>query len=770
MHKHIVLLVLLVGMASAFVAPAADEKPLDAAFLRTYAETRGFMLGRPSKAKPTPDGKAVLFLRAEPRVPKMKLYEFDTATGKTRELLTPEQVLKGAEEKLSPEEKARRERQRVSVGGFSDYQLSDDGSLILLTLSGKLYVVGRAKGDVRELKTGPGTIVDPKFSPDGKSVGYVKDYDVYVYNLADDKERAVTKGGTEEKSHGLAEFVAQEEMERYSGWWWSPDSQFIVYEEADAKGVEVWYVADPAKPDQQPQSQYYPRPGKKNVSVRVGIVPVAGGETVWIDWDQKKYEYLTQVRWEKYGPLTITVQNRLQNGLALLKVDPKTGKTATLAIQEDPAWVNLHQDTPRWLADGKTFFWTSDGRSQDPELQIRETSKDFIAQAKEIHFRRHGEFERLLSVDPKTGQYLYQRSGVLKADQQTEVDPTQTRVFLGTPVFRGTLRQRDLLEKTDVPAERGMCSAAAAKGYSVFSVTYTTPKALPETVILKPGDEKNVEQPKVYSQVIGKLPSVAESPSFTPKVEFVKVGPDPGFYAAIVRPHGFDPKKKYPVIVDVYGGPGHQVVVQAMRDWLLPQWLADQGFIVVAIDNRGTPNRGRDFERAIYKKFGSVPLEDQVAALQALGKKYPELDLERVGIYGWSFGGYMSALAVLKRPDVYKAAVAGAPVTDWLDYDTHYTERYLGLPQDNPEAYKEASLLTYAADLKRPLLLIHGTADDNVYFRHSLKLANALFRAGKDFEILPLPGLTHMVPDPVVMERLYQRIAGHFQKYLGKPR
>jgi dipeptidyl-peptidase-4 len=207
-----------------------------------------------------------------------------------------------------------------------------------------------------------------------------------------------------------------------------------------------------------------------------------------------------------------------------------------------------------------------------------------------------------------------------------------------------------------------------------------------------------------------------------------------------------------------------------MRDWLLPQWLADQGFIVVAVDNRGTPNRGRDFERAIYKKFGSVPLEDQVTALQALGKKYPELDLERVGIYGWSFGGYMSALAVLKRPDVYKAAVAGAPVTDWLDYDTHYTERYLGLPQDNPEAYKEASLLTYAPDLKRPLLLIHGTADDNVYFRHSLKLANALFRAGKDFEILPLPGLTHMVPDPVVMERLYQRIAGHFQKHLGQPR
>jgi dipeptidyl-peptidase-4 len=268
---------------------------------------------------------------------------------------------------------------------------------------------------------------------------------------------------------------------------------------------------------------------------------------------------------------------------------------------------------------------------------------------------------------------------------------------------------------------------------------------------------------------IGELPSVAETPPFTPRVEFVKAVASDGFYAALVRPRNFDAKKKYPVLLYVYGGPHHLQVEQAMRGWLLPQWLADQGFIVVALDNRGTPGRGRDFERAIYQKFGSVPLEDQATGLQALGKKYPELDLSRVGVYGWSFGGYMSALAVLKRPDVFKAAVAGAPVTDWEDYDTHYTERYLGLPKDSPEAYKEASLLTHAGKLERPLLLVHGTADDNVYFRHSLKLADALFRAGKDFDLLPLSGLTHMVPEPVVMQRLYGRIAGHFQKHLGKP-
>jgi dipeptidyl-peptidase-4 len=206
-----------------------------------------------------------------------------------------------------------------------------------------------------------------------------------------------------------------------------------------------------------------------------------------------------------------------------------------------------------------------------------------------------------------------------------------------------------------------------------------------------------------------------------------------------------------------------------MATRLLDQWLADQGFIVASLDNRGTPGRGRDWERPVSRQFGSVPLEDQVAGLKALGAKFPEMDLGRVGVYGWSFGGYLSALAVLKEPDVFKAAVAGAPVVDWLDYDTHYTERYLGLPDTDSAAYTEASLLTYAAGLRRPLLLVHGTADDNVYFRHTLKLTDALFRAGKEFDVLPLSGLTHMVPDPVVTQRLYGRIAQYLQKHLGRP-
>jgi dipeptidyl-peptidase-4 len=713
---------------------------LDASFLRLYAETRGFMLGRPVSPKPTPDGKAVLFLRAEPKVPKLKLYEFDVASGHAKELLSPEAVLKGAEEKLSPEEKARRERMRVSVGGFTSFQLSDDGKLILLSLSGKLYVVTRADGSVRELETGPGTILDPKFNPDGSMVAYVRDHDVNVYDLTKGKAFAVTKGGTEKVTHGLAEFVAQEEMGRFSGYWWSPDSKFIAFEEADHEGVEQWFVADPAKPDQPPLPQYYPRPGKKNVAVRLGIIPVTGGETVWVDWDRQRYEYLASVHWDQLGPLTIQVQDRKQQELLLLKVDPATGRTTELLREKDEAFLNLHQSVPQWLPENDGFLWIGDFEGRRVLVRATPDGKKGT-----VMLPSDADVEEVVTYNPKSGRVIFKAytagNPTSNCIGNTRLDQTlSTGVFVNLSEFN-----------------RGTHDVSVARDHSAYTITDSTLWEMPVT-------RAYVFNAKHFS-LDPSLPSVAVEPGFKPNINIQKVG---DYWTAIVRPQKFDPKKKYPVIVDVYGGPKHLTVIQAMRPWLLMQWLADQGFIVVAIDNRGTPGRGKEWERAIYQKFGSVPLDDQVAGLKLLGEKFPEMDLERVGIVGWSFGGYMSALAVLKRPDIFKAAVAGAPVTDWEDYDTHYTERYLGLLPAAKKAYEEASLLPLAPKLERPLLLVHGTADDNVYFRHTLRLTDALFRAGKEFEVLPLPSLTHMVPDPVVTERLWTRIAGHFKKHLGE--
>jgi dipeptidyl-peptidase 4 len=270
---------------------------------------------------------------------------------------------------------------------------------------------------------------------------------------------------------------------------------------------------------------------------------------------------------------------------------------------------------------------------------------------------------------------------------------------------------------------------------------------------------------------VADLPSAAETPPFRVNLQLTTVSPAPDrlFHAALVRPRGFRPGSKYPVVVNVYGGPSSLVVRSDESRYLLPQWIADHGVVVVAIDNRGTPRRDRAWSRAIKGNFARIPLDDQVEALRALAARHPELDLSRVGIYGWSFGGYMAALAAMKRPDVFKVAVAGAPVVDWRDYDTHYTERYLGLPDQNKAGYDESSLLTHAPKLERPLLLIHGTTDDNVYFFHSLKLGDALFRAGKEYDFLPLT-VTHQVPDAVVRERLWGRLVGFLLAGLGAGR
>lgn len=741
-RRNAIGLWLAVVLTGSWVGAGDAAPPLTAGFLRDYAETRGFRLGRPTGIQVTPAGDAVLFLRSGPRSSRQGLFQFDPATATTRELITPEKLAGAGDETLSPEEKARRERMRVTAGGFASFQLSEDGRFVLAPLGGRLFLIERATGTARELPVAGGTF-DPKLSPDGRWVGFVRDHDVRVLDLVRGRERAVTRGGTESVSHGEAEFVAAEEMGRFTGWWWSPDSRSVLFQETDARGVEVWHVADPAHPEQAPRTQFYPRPGRSNVVVRLGITGVASGgrgRVAWVSWDAARYPYFAHADWHPRGGLTLVVQSRDQRELALLRVDPRSGRTTPLLTETDAAWVNLDGQMPRWLGDGSAFLWTSE-RTGAWQLE-----------------RRHadGTFGRVI-VPPSAGYH-----GLVHLDEARRsvvvaggTDPTETRLF------RYSLEGGEPVALTP---EAGVHGGVFGKRAGVWVQTSNTPERMGRALVRRVDEDV----------VVGELPSEAEDPGFVPRAETVRLEGgglvDGGFYAEVVRPRDFVGGRKYPVVVDVYGGP-HALVVQATQaSRLLAQWLADQGFVVVSVDNRGTPRRGRDWERAIAQRFGEVPLEDQVAGLRALGARYPELDLARVGIVGWSFGGYASALAVLRRPDIFRAGVAGAPVTDWLDYDTHYTERYLGVPGAGDRVYPTNSLIDDAARLERPLLLIHGTGDDNVFFRHSLKLADALFRAGRPFEILPLPGLTHMVPDPVVMERQWVRTAGFFREHLGDPR
>jgi dipeptidyl-peptidase-4 len=733
MLRELVLgVAVLCGFTS--VGSAADlPAPLDDGFLGDYAATRGFRLGQPAGIQVTPQGDAVLFLRAGPRSPKQGLFQYEVASGSVRELISAEALLGGgAQEHLSEAEKARRERQRISVGGFTSFQMSEDGRRILAPLGGRLFVIDRASGEFRELKIA-GEPLDPKLSPDGRQVGFVRDHDVWTVDVTGRGERRVTRGGTKMRSHGEAEFVAAEEMDRHTGWWWSPDGASIAYQETDAAGVEVWHVADPSHPDQTPRAQFYPRPGKANVKVRLGVTRVGESRTTWVKWDHEAFPYLARVTWHPHGGLTVQLQSRDQRLLQLLRVDPRTGATRVLLEERDPLWVNLDPQMPVWFEKGDRFLWTSE-RAGAWQLETR---------------LANGDLESVV-VPPTMGYQgwvgLDEDNGDVWVNASTRSSESQ--------VWKVPLQARPPVAVTSGP---GIFGATRSRTGGAWVLTASKPDQMPRYEV-RSGTEG----------IMGTLPSLAEDPGLVPAAEEVFIEEGPGFLAEMVRPRPFDPARRYPVLVDVYGGPHAKVVVSAMNTRLLAQWMADQGFVVVSIDNRGTPGRGRDWERAIYQKFGELPIQDQARVLQALGRDRAWMDLDRVGIYGWSFGGYASALAVLKRPDVFKAAVAGAPVTDWFDYDTHYTERYLGVPGPGDTVYAANSLIDLAPKLERPLLLIHGTSDDNVFFRHSLKLAEALFRAGRPFEILPLPGLTHMVPDPVVMERQWRLTAEFFKKHLGR--
>ncbi len=709
-------------------APRA-ETAIDTTFLRNYAATRGFRLGTPKNGMPTPDSKSVLFLRSGARDPKQSLFELDVASGATKELLAPDAVAKGPET-LSPEEKARRERLRITASGFTSFDLSDDGDKVLLSISGRLFVFTRSTSKLTELNTGKGAAIDPHFSPDGARVMYVRDNDLRTIALDPKaKEVTITKGGTEAVPHGLAEFAAQEEFGRLRGFWWSPDGGQVLYEEADQSKVEQLTIVDLARPENPPDRPFYPRAGKTNADVRLGIASSAGGgKTMWIEWDRKKLPYVTHVVWSKNGPPVIYAMDRLQRLGQLLAVDPKTGKTTLLIEEKDDAWLNLDSSCPRFLPDG-SFLWASERTGQ---WQLALHGKD----GKQQKTLTSGElgYRELIDVDSeKKLAYVAAAS-----------EPTERRVF--TVPFDGAPSSVSELNK-GAP----FVLARFAKNHQLY-VGYEGSPSGKRTWFARTLDGKTTKE----------IPSVAENPPPS-NVEWVSAGAD-AMRTAIVRPRGFVKGKKYPVIDAAYGGPHVVVVTADGSGFAREQWMADAlDAIVLKIDAKGTPFRGRAWERAIKDAFDRIPVDGHVAAIKALGEKYPEMDLERVGVFGWSFGGYFSALAVLKHPEIFKAAVAGAPVIDWRDYDTAYTERYLGLPTDNAAVYDAADVTTWAKRAiapdapARPLLVFHGTADDNVYFLNSLKLGEALAKSGRPFELVPLPGQTHQLSSATANEIVWGR-------------
>jgi dipeptidyl-peptidase-4 len=727
---------------------ARPAESQDLAFLRDLAQTRSFQLGLPGSVRLTPDGATVLFLRGGARSRELRLYAFEVKTGQVRELITPEQVLGGRPEELSAAEKAQRERMRVSTAGFTSYDLSHDGTQVLVSLGGHAWAVPLAGGQARAV-AGPGPkgepIFDASLSPDGKHVAFVRGDELWVApTTGAGAARQLTFGATGTVTHGQAEFVAQEELDRFHGYWWSPDSKSLLYEEVDSAGVEQLFLEDPADLFRPPTQMAYPRPGKANVKTRFGVVPAAGGKTTWIHIDPAHYEYVSRVDWATSAPPTLLLLTRDQKDLALVAADPRTGATHELLREHDDDWLNVNPPRGgqgpgrdyRWLPDGSAFLWSTEARGSW-QLELRDKGGRLLRELTPPGFGYAG----LQGLDAEAGTAFAGRAA----------EPIDTQIY-EVPLAGGEPRPL-----TQGPAQHAGVFARESRARAIAE----TPRA---------------GQPiwRVYradGTLSGELPSIAEKPPFSVDLTLRKVSAE-GFWTATIKPHGFDPSRKYPVIVQVYGGPHARMVHAQETAYLTAQWIADHGYIVVAADGRGTPGRGRAWERAIRDRFAEVPLADQVAALQALAAQEPAMDLSRVGILGHSFGGFLSALAVLRRPDVFSAAVAGAPVVEWRSYDTCYTERYLGVPPPagKSQAYEANGLVPYAAALSRPLLIVHGTADDNVHFSESLLLADALFRAGRPYEFLPMRAQTHMFYEPELMVRYWSRLFDFFTAHLGTPR
>lgn len=719
--------------ASILLAIPAGAEPANCFY--DLAATRNYELGYAKQAIPTAKGDAVLYLRAGgPRDTSQHLYEYDLATHQERELVTPAALLGGQEETLSTEEKARRERARITAKGFTEFQLTEDGTEVMVPLSGRLYLLNRSSARVRTVP-GEGWIA-PTLSPDGKMLAAVKDGDIQVISLTDNAIHPLTSGASETLDRGTADFIAAEELDRQEGMWWSPDGAALAFEEQDISGLEPHFIANPQDPAQAPVSFRYPRTGTANARLRLGIAKIAGGPAVYARWDQNEFPYLARVVWPKQGRLTISVMNRDQTRLKLLAIDPATGNATELLQESDPAWINLGPDggngrspmaLPRWREDGSGFLWASE-RSGQWQLEMRKEDGSLDHKITPDGFRYGG----LADLG---------RSDAIIAGGSDRLSSGLYRVALsgGEP--------KKLVDEAGLhAAEFGVNHAVFVHGYSLAD------------------GRRGVDVRQRDGKILAELPAIAEAPPALPNMTLLKVGAHQ-LDAALLRPHDFDAGRHYPVLLSVYAGPTVKNVTAAPRHMLEQQCMADQGFIVVTIDNRGTPGRDRAFERVIKGNLIDIALADQIEGLEALGALTPQMDMSRVGVYGWSFGGYFSAMATLRRGDIFKAGIAGAPVVDWQDYDTAYTERYLGQPKDNVEGYRRSNVLTYVQQLSSPLVLVHGVTDDNVYFEHSVKLTQALLAADKHYELILLPG-THQLPDPKLRASLELQELAFFRRTL----
>ncbi len=682
---------------------APVDPPLDEQFLTAYLATSGFTLGVPVPVAITPDG-AVVFRRTPPRDPKGELFQLDVGGG-TRLIAKADEC---------PSQFARTE-------GVVPVNASDDGARILVYAGDGACVVGLGTPIVGVTPFNSSPHDDEGLSPDGKRVAFLVDDDLGSL-LVDEPWSTVLARHPQDRSlgdhtYGLPEITARD-FGRERGYWWSPDSQSIVFQRTDAHAVESIEIPYPNQPTRHPRTKPYARAGGAIPVVDLGVVSVRGGAPTWVRWDHARFPYLAKVIWVAHAPLTLVVVSRDQTELAVLRVDVATGKTQVVLSERDPAWVDIAPNRLTWLDDGSGFLWMSE-----------------MAGAWTLsHYRANGTKVRDV-VAADVG--LRDVAGVTPEGEvivMAAADPREQHVWR-VPLAGGA----------PVALTSGGGVHTAMTRYGVVVVTS----------ILRDG---GTTVTAIRGNVRREVPGAAERPALVPTtvIEELQVG-DHRQYVAITRPRAFDRRRRYPVLVNVAGDPAHKAVVDARDTYLLDQWIADAGFIVLRSDGRGTPDRGRDFQRAISGDVTTLPLADQIGGLAAACAVHPEFDRAHVGVFGTGFGGYVATMAVLQHPEVFAAASATTPILDWGWFRVAYAERYLKLPEANADGYRRANALGYADKLTRPLLVVQKLAYD-VEASTVRAFVGATAPAHKLVELVDLP----FTPDDRVTETVRVRAPVEF--------
>jgi dipeptidyl-peptidase-4 len=684
-------------------------------FPRQYARTQRLSLGEPRNFTVSPDGSRVVFARSTSGQDSVNsLWILNTATGVETQILDPRTV--GADlSQLTAEELRRRERAREGAGGIVTYACDAAVTKAVTVLGGFVVHVDLLSGITTLPDIAPG-VFDVRLSPDGSHISYVRGADLCLADVAGNEQVIATEPG-DTVTWGSAEFIAAEEMGRMRGYWWSPNSQHIAACRVDVADVPIWYIADPAHPESPAVEHRYPAAGSTNAAVSLHVFDIANFSRIDVQLGGE-WEYLNSVSWST-GGLIAQTQTRDQRHIDVHLIESVTGSSTVIYTDEDDAWVEIVPGAPALLSDGRLV--TCADRSGVRRLIVDDRSA--------------------------TPDHLQVR-GVISVGDTIVFSANETETPWVQDVYSFDTQNGSLSQLTN---SNGMVSASGTADV-LITRTSTMNTVGPTFTVHCSNTELHVA-------------SHAETPLVEPNVRIVSVGPR-GIPVAILTPRD-GLTTKLPVLFDPYGGPHAQRVVASNGAYLSSQWFADQGFVVVIADNVGTPGKGSQWERDVFGDLAQPVLDDQVEIVQALETLEPRADITRVGIRGWSFGGYLAALAVLKRSDVFHAAIAGAPVTDWRLYDTHYTERYLGNPSIDDTNYTKTSLMENVNTLESPLLLIHGLADDNVVAAHTLQLSSALLAAGKTHEVLPLSGVTHMTPQEVVAENLLLHQLDFLRRTLG---